>query len=76
MGKPGRRKKVIYTRIALEIRCEPEYCGPCRFLEIKDKKCFFWKRNLSTSVINDVENVDRCSSCLMAERVANGESTE
>jgi hypothetical protein len=76
MGKPGRKKKVIYTRIAIEIACGIEHCGRCKFLNEPDRICRFFKRELSLDVVDFEPVVERCSSCLMAERVAHGECTD
>jgi hypothetical protein len=76
MGKPGRKKKVVYTRIAIEIACGIEHCGRCKFLKEETRFCYFFKRDLSIDVVDFEPVIERCSSCLMAERVAQGECTD
>lgn len=73
----GRKKKVKVTKIAFPIECNGEYCGNCeKAIREEDNPadliCKFFRVEL-TPAKGDLK-AERCSSCHMAERYANGEA--
>jgi len=69
-----RRKKNRYTRIAREIECLGEYCGPCGLAyNDRDEGLVCDEFGKSLAPVGGDRRAERCSDCHMAERVANGE---
>ena len=68
-----RKKNLNLTKIAKEIDCKGEYCGPCakRFGSKGFQRCTEFEKELRKA--DGDKGAERCSDCHMAERLANGE---
>lgn len=69
-----RKRNRNLTRIAKEIECVGEYCGPCNLMDTEHEEgvvCTEFGKALF--VLTGDRRAERCSDCHMAERMANGE---